>query len=178
MARVLTAVVALLITGGCSAVAGASPGARAANQTTQGAPQARNFSLTGLGRGGRVSLAAYAGRPLILNFFASWCAPCQRETPLLASFYAGRHGRVAVVGIDANDTAAAALRFLRKSAVGYPVGSDPFPASTATSYGVLALPQTFFLDARHRIVWHVVGPVTHADLMSGVELMDTRPDRG
>jgi cytochrome c biogenesis protein CcmG/thiol:disulfide interchange protein DsbE len=176
--EILIVAAALLITGGCSAATGVSPGALAASRPAGDAPQARNFSLTELGRGGRVSLTAYAGRPLILNFFASWCAPCQRETPLLARFYAGHHGRVAVLGIDANDTAAAALRFLRKSAVGYPVGADPFPASTATSYGVLALPQTFFLSARHRIVWQVVGPVTRADLTRGVALMDARPDRG
>ena len=123
-----------------------------------------------------VSLAAYAGRPVIVNFFASWCAPCRRETPMLAHFYASQHGRVVVLGIDANDETAAALRFTAKAGVGYPVGSDPFPSPVTTSYGVYALPQTFFLNAQHRIVFKVMGAVTSSKLAQGVALMNQ--DRG
>jgi cytochrome c biogenesis protein CcmG, thiol:disulfide interchange protein DsbE len=141
---------------------------------------ARNFSLARLGQpGATVSLAAYAGRPVIVNFFASWCAPCQRETPLLARYYASQHGRVVVLGVDANDQTAAALQFVRKAAVAYPVGFDPFPAATTTSYRVYALPQTFFLDAQHRIVAKVMGPVTARLLTRYVALMNrTAQNRG
>ena len=140
-------------------------------------PLAKSFSLAQLGRpGSRVTLASYAGQPLIINFFASWCAPCQRETPMLAKFYLSMHGRVRVLGIDSNDETAAALRFVTKTGVRYPVGFDPFPAKTTTSYGVLALPQTFFLNARHQIVMHVLGPLTTKDLTRGVSVMDR--DRG
>lgn len=126
---------------------------------------AQPFALGALGQPGRqVSLAAYAGRPVIVNFFASWCTPCQHETPLLASFYAAHHGQIQVIGIDSNDTTAAALKFVQAEQVGYPVGADPFPAKTATSYGVLALPQTFFLNARHQVVRHIVGQVTAREL--------------
>ncbi len=140
-------------------------------------PLAKSFSIADLGHAGAtVSLAAYAGRPVIVNFFASWCAPCQRETPMLAHFYASQHGRVIVLGIDANDETAAALRFIAKAGVGYPVGSDPFPSPVTTSYGVYALPQTFFLNAQHRIVFKVMGAVTSTELARGVALMDK--DRG
>ena len=140
---------------------GVSGGGRAASPP----PAAKPFSLAKLGQPGhQVSLAGLAGRPVIVNFFASWCEPCQRETPLLARFYAAHHGQVAVIGVDANDQRAAAQKFVRKMAVSYPVGVDPFPASTATSYGVLALPQTFFLNARHQIVRHVVGGLTEREL--------------
>jgi thiol-disulfide isomerase/thioredoxin len=138
---------------------------------------AKGFSLAELGHAGAtVSLASYAGRPVVVNFFASWCAPCRRETPLLAQFYAGEHGRVVVLGIDANDEKASALRFIAKAGVGYPVGFDPFPASVTTSYGVFALPQTFFLNARHRVVARVQGAVTQQVLARDVALMDQ--DRG
>ncbi|HUB39790.1 MAG TPA: TlpA disulfide reductase family protein [Streptosporangiaceae bacterium] len=140
-------------------------------------PLAKSFSLAQLGKpGSRVTLASYAGKPVIVNFFASWCTPCQRETPMLARFYVSMHGRVRVIGVDSNDEAASALRFVRKTGVSYPVGSDPYPATTTTSYGVYALPQTFFLNARHQIVLHILGALTTKDLTKGVSLMDR--DRG
>ena len=84
------------------------------------------FSLPALAQSGQqVSLSSYAGKPLIVNFFASWCAPCQQETPLLAKFYRDEHGRVALVGLDENDVMSNALSFTRAKGVSYPVGFDP-----------------------------------------------------
>jgi thiol-disulfide isomerase/thioredoxin len=146
-------------------VADAGTGHGSHHQAPKAPVAAKPFALAELGRAGsQVSLAGYAGRPVIVNFFASWCTPCRHETPLLAHFYAAHHGQVQVIGIDSNDTTAAALKFVQAEHVGYPVGADPFPAKTATSYGVLALPQTFFLNARHQIVRHIVGQVTAGDL--------------
>jgi cytochrome c biogenesis protein CcmG, thiol:disulfide interchange protein DsbE len=140
-------------------------------------PTARNFALTELGQPGRsVSLAALAGKPVLINFFASWCGPCQHETPLLARFYRSHHGQVLVIGIDSNDQTASALKFVRAEGVQYPVAADPFPAPVTVSYGVLALPQTFFLNAQHKIVRHIVGQVTLAELTSWAStLAGSRP---
>ncbi len=138
-------------------------------------PVAKAFSLGMLGHPGQhVSLAGFAGRPLIINFFASWCPPCKRETPLLARFYAEHGGRDLIIGIDANDETGPAEKFVQAAGVTYPVGVDPFPSPVTTSYGVYDLPQTFFLNAQHRIVKHVIGGVTLTDLNQGVALMDAR----
>jgi cytochrome c biogenesis protein CcmG, thiol:disulfide interchange protein DsbE len=138
-------------------------------------PAAKVFTVSLLGHPGQhISLAALAGRPLIINFFASWCTPCKHETPLLARFYRDSGGRTLIIGIDANDEAGPAEKFVQSAGVGYPVGSDPFPAPVTTSYGVFALPQTFFLNAKHRIVKHVIGAVTLAELKAGVAVMDAR----
>jgi cytochrome c biogenesis protein CcmG, thiol:disulfide interchange protein DsbE len=162
MAALLLAFIAVV------SLAGGSAGTSARELTL-----AKDFRLPGLGhRGQPISLAAYAGQPVIVNFFASWCVPCKRETPLLARFYQARRGRVIVIGIDANDQAGPALRFIRSAGVTYPVGADPFPAHATTSYGVLALPQTFFLDAGHRIVQRIFGAVSQRELTAGVALMD------
>ena len=133
-------------------------------------PAAPTFSLPVLGQSGqKVSLGDYAGRPLIVNFFASWCEPCQKETPLLATFYRTEHGKVAIVGLDENDAAGSAISFTQKEGVGYRVGFDP-GVIAASAYGVAGLPQTFFLDARHRIVDRVFGAVTRADINRGIAL--------
>jgi cytochrome c biogenesis protein CcmG, thiol:disulfide interchange protein DsbE len=135
-------------------------------------PQAPAFTLPALGSsghsGGHISLAGFAGKPLIINFFASWCEPCQKETPLLARFYRAAHGSVTLIGVDANDKASAALKFIHAAGVSYPVAFDPYPMHTTISFGVDALPQTFFLDARHRIVKLVRGAVTEQELDAGV----------
>ncbi len=146
----------------------------AAGKPAAAPPLARSFALAELGQPGRiVSLASYRGHPVIVNFFASWCPPCKRETPMLARLYVASKGRIDVIGVDANDSTAPALRFLRAAGVRYPVAFDPYPASTTTSYGVLGLPQTFFLNAQHRVVKHVIGQMSMAQLTAGAALMDT-----
>jgi thiol-disulfide isomerase/thioredoxin len=120
-----------------------------------------------------ISLSSYAGRPLIVNFFASWCGPCKKETPLLARFYRQSGGKVLIIGVDANDKAPAARSFVRAHAVDYPVAFESTPA-VADAYGVVAIPQTFFLNARHRIVKRIYGGVTMRQLTAGVALMDSR----
>ena len=167
--------VALLVVAGLVLTLAAAPGKKATPNEAALAPLAKSFSLAELGHpSGTVSLAAYAGRPVIVNFFASWCGPCQRETPMLARYYASQHGRVVLLGIDANDEATPALRFVAKAGVSYPVGFDRFPSPVTTSYGVYALPQTFFLDAQHRVVAKVMGAVTPTELTRDVALMNRK----
>ena len=166
----IVSVAAALLVAAIAVVSLAGNGAGAAPRTL---PVARNFTLRELGHPGRkVSLAAFAGRPVIVNFFASWCQPCKRETPTLARFYREAGGRIAMIGVDSNDEPGPALRFVHMAGVGYPVGVDPLPAATTISYGVLGLPQTFFLNARHQIVKRIIGRATMKTLSEGVALMD------
>jgi cytochrome c biogenesis protein CcmG, thiol:disulfide interchange protein DsbE len=138
---------------------------------------AKNFSLGALGHPAhRITLSSLAGRPVIVNFFASWCAPCQKETPMLARF--AKHTSVAVIGIDVNDPTSSALAFVHKTGVTYPVATESAMGSTVVNYNLPGLPATFFLDSHHRIVKRVYGAVTQAELTSGTALIGERAKRG
>ena len=138
---------------------------------------AKNFSLGALGHPAhRITLSSMAGRPVIVNFFASWCTPCQKETPMLARF--ARHTNVAVIGVDVNDPTSSALAFVHKTGVTYPVATESAMGSTVVNYNLPGLPATFFLDSRHRIVKRVYGAVTQAELTSGTALISERAKRG
>jgi cytochrome c biogenesis protein CcmG, thiol:disulfide interchange protein DsbE len=171
--KIASGLVALCVAASLVAVAVVASGS-AGSAGTAPAPAAPVFSLPVLGHSGqKVALSDYAGRPLIVNFFASWCEPCQQETPLLARFYRTEHGKVAIVGLDENDVLGSAVSFTRKEGVGYPVGFDP-EVIAASAYGVAGLPQTFFLNAKHRIVDRVFGAVTLADINRGIALATAR----
>lgn len=164
--KILSALIALGIAGSLTAI-----GLIGSNSGGPAKPVAAStFSLPALGHSGQqVALSGYRGQPLIVNFFASWCEPCQKETPLLAKFYRSEKGKVALVGLDENDVVGNATTFTRAQRVSYPVGWDP-AGTAATSYGVNALPQTFFLNAKHQVVDRVFGAVTLADLHKGIAL--------
>jgi cytochrome c biogenesis protein CcmG/thiol:disulfide interchange protein DsbE len=135
------------------------------------APVAPGFTVAALGAPGNVSLSQYRDKPVIVNFWASWCDVCQTETPLLASWYKQEHGQIALLGLDENDTTAKALAFAHAKGVTFTLGFDPL-MNVAGAYNLNALPQTYFLNAQHRIVEHVLGAMTKADLAEGVRLMD------
>jgi cytochrome c biogenesis protein CcmG/thiol:disulfide interchange protein DsbE len=140
--------------------------------------RAPGFSLAPLTGTAPVDLDAIgedAHHPVILNFFASWCTPCQKETPLLAEAAAAEQAKgapVRFVGVDVNDPPADAVAFVQKAGITYPVGVDPTFRVTSGLYGLDGLPQTFFIDAEGRVVGHTIGAVDHADLRSWVKKLD------
>ena len=168
--KVAAVVIALCVAGSLTGIALASSGSGAHQAGPTADPAAPAFSFPVLGHAGqRISLSDYPGQPLIVNFFASWCTACKQETPLLGKFYRTEHAKVALVGLDENDVLGNAMSFTRADGVTYPVGWDP-QLSAADAYGVSALPQTFFLNAKHRIVDRIFGAVTLADLSKGITL--------
>jgi cytochrome c biogenesis protein CcmG/thiol:disulfide interchange protein DsbE len=115
-------------------------------------PPAPTFTLDRLDRPGKLSLATYRGRPVVLNFWASWCVPCKEEAPLLEAVWKRYRDRgLVVVGIDINDLRSDARRFARQNRMTYPLGFDGV-GKTSTDYGLTGVPETFFIARSGRLV--------------------------
>ena len=107
-----------------------------------------------------VSLASLRGRPVVLNFWASWCVACKYEhDALLNAWQAYRSSGVAFVGVDYEDRLTDARAFLREQGGGWVNLQDP-SQRTAIDYGVYGVPETFFIDARGVVRYKSTGPVT------------------
>jgi cytochrome c biogenesis protein CcmG, thiol:disulfide interchange protein DsbE len=109
------------------------------------------------------------GRPLVLNFWASWCAPCRQEAEVLDQFareYAPLG--VAFVGVNVWDNADKARAFLAEYGVSYLNGADDV-GSAAIDYGLTGLPETYFVDRDGRLVRKFIGPITERALRAAVE---------
>jgi cytochrome c biogenesis protein CcmG, thiol:disulfide interchange protein DsbE len=115
-------------------------------------PPAPAFSLDRLDRAGKLSLTAYRGRPVVLNFWASWCVPCKEEAPLLEAVWRRhRDEGLVVLGVDINDLRSDARRFARENRMTYPLGFDGI-GETSTDYGLTGVPETFFVARSGRLV--------------------------
>jgi cytochrome c biogenesis protein CcmG/thiol:disulfide interchange protein DsbE len=112
--------------------------------------------------GGSVRLSDMRGRPLVLNFWASWCPPCREEDPALKAAAMQQAGRVQFVGVDIQDRAAAARDYAEQQRQPYPVG--PLSTGSYADYGVTAPPETFFIDSDGTVVARFVGPLDAATL--------------
>ncbi|MGQ3671121.1 DsbE family thiol:disulfide interchange protein [Xanthobacter sp. TB0136] len=105
-----------------------------------------------------LDVAALKGKPALVNIWASWCAPCRQEHPLLMEL--AKDPRITLVGLNYKDTPENARRFLGQYGLPYAaVGVDP-RGRAAIDWGVYGVPETFVLDREGRIVHKFVGPLT------------------
>jgi cytochrome c biogenesis protein CcmG/thiol:disulfide interchange protein DsbE len=146
----------------------------AASQTAQMAPasplvghRAPDFTVTVMNGtpGERIRLSALKGKPVVVNFWASWCEPCQEETPILeAAWQKHQQDGIVFVGIDYEDKPNDALAFLKQYGVSYPVGPDDQNGSIAVAYGVTGAPETAFISRSGIVAQKVGGPLDDGTL--------------
>lgn len=147
---------AVAIIAGCTLSEGAGP-------PQIGAP-ARDYAAATLD-GDTVSLASLEGQVVLLNLWATWCAPCRMETPYLQSVYEEhRDEGFVIVGIsmDTGDATDAIEMFIDEYQVGYTILHDPKMAGMEL-YQVLGLPATFLIDREGVLRWMRYGPIPEDD---------------
>lgn len=130
-------------------------------------PQPLRSRWTRAAADGEVALTELRGYPIVLNFWASWCAPCRREAPLLMRAWRAEHGRVLFLGVNQNDAADDARAFVRRFATSYPSVRESGDR-TARRWGVGGFPVTFFLSAGGRVVAQTIGQLRRGQLERGI----------
>ena len=148
---------AILIAVGVGAALGSGPAetsmdpgpakTRIAGVAAAGSP-APSFDLRSLTGPGRVSLAQLHGRPVIVNFWASWCSECREEFPVLHDLAAKHKHDVTIVGITFRDIPSDSRDYARKHGGTWTLARGDDGDTVARRYGIRAIPQTFFIDRK------------------------------
>ena len=131
--------------------------------------RAPDFTLRRLDRPGTLRFSSLRGQAVVVNFWASWCAPCKTETPRFERASRQWRGRpVVFLGINAGaeDLPSHARAFLRRYGITYPNVRDN--GSLVRKFGLSGYPETFFVDRRGRVVEHIGREVSARELQGGI----------
>ena len=131
-------------------------------------PMAVDFDLKRLNGEGSLSLASLRGKVVVINFWAAWCDPCKSEAPRFQSAFERYRGRVAFVGVDANDFSGDARAFLTRYGVSYPNVRDP-AGRVLHDYGGLPIPRTFVVARSGKVHGYIFGEARAEELQSAIE---------
>ena len=118
--------------------------------------------------GGALDPEHYRGRPVVVNFWATWCGPCRREQPALQRLAEEYDGRVAFVGINHTDDRAAAREYVRQYGVTYPSVFDP-AGEVAFDFEIPYLPATVIVDAAGQLRYRLLGAQPESSFRRHIE---------
>ena len=124
--------------------------------------------------GNEVKLSDFFGKPIVLNFWASWCGPCQYEMPDFEEAYKELGEDIEFLMVNLTDgyseTVSSAKAFLENSGYTFPVYFDTL-SDAAKTYQVYSIPCTYFLDADGALVTKTVGMISADALRQGIDLI-------
>lgn len=124
--------------------------------------------------GNPVKLSSFFGKPIVLNFWASWCGPCQREMPDFNEKYAELGDDVHFVMVNMTDgsreTIETASAFIEKNGYDFPVLFDT-QSKAAMTYGAYSLPTSFFINGEGHVIAQAVGAIDAATLQKGIDMI-------
>jgi cytochrome c biogenesis protein CcmG/thiol:disulfide interchange protein DsbE len=135
-------------------------------QAKEDGGQARTLAGTTLA-GQSFDLVSTRGKPTVINFFASWCPPCNSEAPDLVAF-SKAHPEASFVGVAVNDERADTEGFVSKYGIAYPVVYDP-EGGLGNDWGVTGIPTTFFLDADGVVKDTIIGAASREQFEASLE---------
>jgi cytochrome c biogenesis protein CcmG, thiol:disulfide interchange protein DsbE len=121
------------------------------------------FDLPTLSGDERVAVSDHVGKPMVINFWATWCVPCRSEAPLLERSAKQYDDRVVFIGVDVRDFIGDAKDFVAEHDLTYLIAYDG-PAKLWEPWGITGLPETFFVNRDGTIVAHKVGEIDQAEL--------------
>ena len=133
---------------------------------------APTFSLATVDASPAVSLEALRGKPVVVNFWATWCEPCKAEHPALQALARAWSGRASFVGVVYQDTPEKITAWLGRMGSAYPTVVDAGSA-VAMAWGVYGVPETYVLDAGGVIRHKITGPIDPASLDSQLRALTT-----
>lgn len=117
---------------------------------------------------GRVDLAQMRGRPVVINFFASWCAPCKAEGAAFADAAQAYRGRVQFVGVAIDDSRSGALAYTHRYGWHWPIVFDPHD-HLVEPFGLIGKPTTFVLDGDGRVAWKLQRELSRSELQTALD---------
>ena len=128
-----------------------------------------DFRLREVGTTQSVDLSSFRGRPIVVNFWATWCVPCHVEHQVLARVANMFGSQVQFVGVVFDDEESKILQFLQENGHAYPALEDE-GGKVAIAYGVYGVPETFFIDKAGKIVAKHEGPLDEGSLTNYVAM--------
>jgi len=132
----------------------------------QGKP-APDFTLPVLNGNGTLHLASLKGKIVMVNFWASWCGPCQQEASALQQTWAKWQSKgVILLGVDGAESESDALNFVHQHSITYQSVRDTIDGGTAISYGATANPETFFINRDGVVVARWIGPINEQNVQA------------
>lgn len=135
------------------------------------------FTADELDGSGTLSLSDYAGKVVVLNFFASWCPPCKEENPALVRVWERyRTSDVVFIGIVYQDSTDKARSYVSTNGVTWPTVQDG-DGRIAFAYGVFGPPETYFIGPDGIIAGRHIGPVDEATLITAIESLRPKAQR-